>query len=425
MKLLYGEAGLGREPQPFDAHKALLCEDHSGSRESWQAISLVTEMKQALLARFTAKPDLSKIEAFEAAAAELTRRGVDADSLVRYGMIGEILGPVFVVLLIDKILPQSDSGDHLRGFGVDIEGWRSLLRVPAQVPESNDEFTSLVNSTITSVTPPLVNWVGRARLAALVSLEVPDGREFWTRANLPADHLTLVTEYRWLVERLTETYMKSWSKASLLLEYRYRHNLQPMSFPGWVLEARDVPLGDVTTAIAHRAAVEWNPLSDGPPRTAFMPAGITEHARELLANGRAMDAAALFEFAVRQWPNDVSARNNLGFCLMPVDPARALTHLNMAARQGYEPIAVNVYNRMCCHVALRQPRAALDVAEQWWKEVPYRHDQPDKTLWLPSNSGWRLERSASAESAIMELVLLVTQDEGLQNEEQRWRARAD
>lgn len=415
---------MAEETQPFDAHKALLCEDRSGSRETWQAISLVTEMKDALLNRFTEKDCTEAVGAFEAAARELTRRGVDADSLVRYGMIPEILGHVFAVLLIDKILPQSSRGDHLRESGVDIEGWRTLLRVPAAAPENNDEIIKLINTTIASVSPPLVSWVGQAKLTALVSLEVPGEQEFWRCASPPADYLTLTTQYRWLVERLTETYVKSWSKASLLLEYRYRHNLQPMSFPGWALEARDVPLDEVTAAIAHRTAVDWDPLADGPPRAAFMLAEIVEHARELLANGRETDAAALFEFAVQQWPDDVSARNNLGFCLIPVDPARALTHLNMAAREGYEPIAINVYNRMCCYVALHQPRAALEVAEQWWRERSHTQDDSEVTLWLPSNNGWRLERSASTGPTIIALAIATTQGEGQQKEERTWRARA-
>ena len=50
---------------------------------------------------------------------------------------------------------------------------------------------------------------------------------------------------------------------------------------------------------------------------------------KLLKQGRYREAAAVFEFGVQQRPEDAEVRNNLGFCLIPVEPREALGHLDL------------------------------------------------------------------------------------------------
>lgn len=170
--------------------------------------------------------------------------------------------------------------------------------------------------------------------------------------------------------------------------------------------------------------MHWDPASNGPPRTEFLLAEMTSHTRELLMSGRRGEAAALFGFAVQQWPDDSTAHNNLGFCLILDDPARALSHLTTAARQGYEPLVINIYNRVCCHVGLRQPRAALEVAEEFWQTRPPDWNDPGSgTLWLRSGETWELALEADARQALLDLLLDTARAQGWHDDEERWSAR--
>ncbi|MBP2704373.1 hypothetical protein JOL79_11170 [Microbispora sp. RL4-1S] len=416
---------MGEETHPFDAHRTLMCEDRAGSLAGWQVSSLLTEIADVLMVRFMPENDHEELYGrFEAAASELDRRGLDADSIIRYGMLSEILGPLLIELLIGQILPGEDRGDQLWQTRVDVEGWRKLLRMHSPPTGGTEEVSDLVNTTA-EVFAPLLNWAAQASMSDLVTLRLPDHEQFWKCIPLPRDYRAITIQYRWLVERLTATYLKQWTLASLLLEYRFRQNLQSMSFPAWVIEARDVPLDDVAKSIAHRTAVDWEPASEGLPQPKFLLAEMANHARGLLKAGRAADAAALFEFALEKWPDDIEARNNLGFCLISSDPERALTHLNTAAREGYEPALVNTYNRMCCYIALHQPRAALEVAELWWQAASLEaHAGLSATLWVPSRDGWDLQIAVEATSALITLAVQLASGQGWQDEERVWRARA-
>ncbi|MEV0591335.1 hypothetical protein [Nonomuraea cavernae] len=411
---------------PFDARRQLMCEDHTGPRESWTLSSLVTDMRDALRERFEPVGERGDpLKRFNAASRELTRRGLDADSIVRYGMVVEVLGPMLTVLLIDLILPDGNADSGLRVSGVDLDGWRTLLGVPAGELTSHSEITSTLEKTTTSIFGPLLNWVGTAAIGALVNLSLPDTKDFWKCPPPPRDFRVLAYQYRWLVERVTETYVKAWSTASLILEYRYRQNIEPMSFPAFVWETRDLDLDEVSREIAHRTSAEWNPSPNAPPNSEFLLQQMTTHARSLLVAGQRAAAAALFEFAAQQWPDDASAQNNLGFCLVLDQPDRALRHLGLAARMGYEPMPINAYNRMCCYVALNQERHALETAEEFWRQRGDLVQNQDRAIvWILNEEGqWSLDRKARPWSVLVGLAISIAQRQGWQEEEDRWRPR--
>lgn len=60
-------------------------------------------------------------------------------------------------------------------------------------------------------------------------------------------------------------------------------------------------------------------------------------AMDLLRDMKFDEAAALFQFAVDESPFDPSALNNLGFCLMPIDPREARIALHRAAELATNP----------------------------------------------------------------------------------------
>ncbi|MEV7966091.1 hypothetical protein AB0O34_08915 [Sphaerisporangium sp. NPDC088356] len=416
---------MDEESPPFDARQDRMCEDQAGPRAAWKTSSLIGELQDVLLQRFHSNQEkrAEYLRRFDAASRELTRRGLDAESLVRYGMMSEVLGPMLALLLVSHILPRRDSGKDLRDNGVDIEGWRLLLNIPDnQAAHTFSQTHEVVVQVSGKIFPPLLNWVRNADLDSLFQLTLPDSEEFWAPARAASDEGSLRHQYRWLVERFTESYLNQWSLPSLHLEYRWQQDIDPISFPAEIMKDRVLPMQKLAAEIAYQAVVNSSALSET-PAVSFM-GELQDHASTLLQEGKYSDAAALFRFAVLQWPNDAKARNNLGFCLLPEDAAGAQEPLNSAARMGYEPYAINAYNRMCCYLKLHQPRTALAIAKEYWTERPDELDT-EGLLWEMTPDGdLNLATSALVRLTMAQLVISVARLHGWSDEEQVWTKRA-
>lgn len=408
---------------PFDARKTLMCEDPNGSREKWRTTSLVLEITDVLQTRFRRdKSHEAAARRFKLAADELTRRGVDADALARYGMLEELLGPLLIALLVTHVLAHTELEEELVAAKVDVEGWRALLRIEVtEAAVEREHMTALLEQAISRVLVPMLVWGGRAPLSALLTLSVPSEEEFWAPITVEGADVELREKYRWLVERYTESYVNEWDKASLYLEYRYQRNLEPTWFPAAVLDDRRPPLSELEAEIAARAAGLSQPATNEAPMVNFPVHGMTDHARSLLEAGRIRDAAALFEFAVHQWPTEPAAHNNLAFCLIPENPAQALVHLQQAQRLKYQPLSLLAYNRACCYVTLRQPRAALDTLTEYMASQPKTRWLGMATLWRRAESGWRLVTDVELLPELVLLAASIASSEGWLSEERSWR----
>ncbi|MFI6510295.1 hypothetical protein ACIBCT_22040 [Streptosporangium sp. NPDC050855] len=418
---------MDEESCAFDARKTRMCEDQEAPRSRWRTSSLVSELQDSLTSRLALKPEErdKQIHRFKLALQELTQRGLDAESLVRYGMIPEILGPVLGVLLVHRLLPHSGVDTDLQGSGVDVAGWRSLLKIPAATSATSaapSQVQELVLEVSREVFDPLLDWIRHADLNELVHLIPPEENGFWSVTESVEDETHLRHKYRWLVERFTQTYLANWSLAALHLEYRWQKDIDPSSFPDSIMRDRNVSIEDLNAEIAHRAVLESKSISESLTPTLFLMSELENHAVTLLRERQYSESAALFNFAIQQWPNDPRAHNDLGFCLLPENPSKALIHLNNAARMGYEPYAINIYNKMCCYLSMHQPRAVLALAEEFWRERP---DELDSTgvIWKMTEGGWRLVQDAYVRAAIAGLVVSVASAHGWKEDEAVWKSR--
>lgn len=147
---------------------------------------------------------------------------------------------------------------------------------------------------------------------------------------------------------------------------------------------------------------------------------MTRHAEKLLRQGRYREAAAVFEFGVQQRPEDAHVRNNLGFCLIPVEPREALDHLRAAANMGYEPSATNAYNQMCCYVAIGRSRAALNIADSEYKKPEAK--QMTSFLWRSREGRWELFDSENSFNDIAVFAAEIARSEGWKDQEESWRS---
>ena len=117
---------------------------------------------------------------------------------------------------------------------------------------------------------------------------------------------------------------------------------------------------------------------------------------------------------------DPALRNNLGFCLIPVEPRRALEQLKAAANMGYEDGATNAYNQMCCYVAIGRSRAALNVADL--ESHKQSREAKDVLLWRQTIDGsWGVFESDYPLN-LSGFAAEVARIEGWKDQEEHWAA---
>lgn len=411
----------------FDARQTLLCEQSPRPDPRWSTVSLVTAVRglvswtpaETLAWPPESSPD-SRLTAFRAAAGELTRRGVDADSLVRYGMRNEIAASLMSFLLIKTL--GLEIPELVEQRGIDIDAWNAAMpssRAIIRHDISLENIAQAVNSSIESQVPVILPWIMRAPLTSLVTLSPPELLSFSEPAPIVTSDSSLYEQYAWLVDRFSTTSVHDWLTSSLHLEYRWHAEREPPPCPVDLMSQRELNLDSVNGEIAQRAVLNV-PAGEPDPESALA-ADMANHAGALLAQGRGQEAIALFEFASMRRPSDAQARNNLGFCRIPEDPKRALLDLEAAASMGYHDMVVNIYNRVCCLMEMRQARAAIALANSYWE---IKADTSNGAiLWLQANGTWKIHQVDDPHQALAELIISVSRAAGLPDDEVTWRER--
>lgn len=109
--------------RPFDARRAMLIDSNQPPHE-WRPVSLVVALRAALLQEPTTLPlpvNNHRQRTIRAIMDELTNRGLDGDSLVRFGMGPEIMGAILEFLIPDWFATT--------GFDVSVSASRSTLAI--------------------------------------------------------------------------------------------------------------------------------------------------------------------------------------------------------------------------------------------------------------------------------------------------------
>ena len=408
------------DERAFDAVECYLSETDPEPSAKWRTSSLVTAI-HGLIRRgpeFAGHTPEARRHIIRRAADELTARGLDALPLIRYGMPREVTAPVTSALLL-KIM----FGDSILFAGVDAEGWRAALGIEPLVPftgnNSLQETVDQFGEVIVPAVPRIRQWVSGASLDEIISLTPPPSDMLATPAAAVAGEHELRVLYRWAVDHFAKTFYKDWATTSLHNEFRWLDGDIVPPCPADLMRDRGVLRKDLSEEIARRAVYQ-SPAPDAGDSVADE---MTRHAATLLQQGRRKEAAAVFEFGVRQRPDDPEIRNNLGFCMIPIDARAALDHLKMAANMGYRPTATNSYNQMCCYVDLGRSQAALNIAEMEWHRVTSDSEQLKTMLWKLSDSGeWELTDNDNVAKTIAAFAGDISRREGWTEQEEFWRA---
>jgi hypothetical protein len=337
--------------------------------------------------------------------------GLDGEALVRFGFAQEIAVSLAVALLEAALERSGPFEQWSKALGIE-----SAFRIEPQ--SKPDGGTSITFSG--GAVQALIRWVHHAPFADIVSWFPPSEAVQKRIAKGPEPAKDVRDEYRWIVDRLSGRPASKWHNRSIELEFLWRRGRRPANLPDPALVEIPVKTEEIAVEIADRALVK--PSSGASPALADQ---VSTQAKRFLHAGRYTEAAALFEFMGEHslLPTQ-QCLNNRGFCLIPCEPTTALHFLQAAAHGGYSPIAVNVYNQMCCRVALRDSSAARALSELYWSDQ-FEQDAIPATLWSRNGAEWVLTESADVRALIAELALENAVAEGWPDRVTRWQKRLE
>jgi hypothetical protein len=139
----------------------------------------------------------------------------------------------------------------------------------------------------------------------------------------------------WLIDRLERTRLDEWREASLLWELRYLD--EPLDtaadagIPSTLLKERPTHFDPVIKAL--RRSVRYRMVHD-PVLDGLSYSELRDQVTALIGEGRLMSAVELLEAGVAERPYHQQLRAMLAFCLIPIEPERALDLLNALSVHG-------------------------------------------------------------------------------------------
>ena len=360
------------EGRPFDAKEVYLQDSENSAPHRWRLSALLYALKDTT----QTPPDdntpvVQRQDHVRDMLDSLAQSGIDTQSLVdpwiREHASRAIFGRVYAQWLSNRTSETSPT----------VESWVQLL--DEVVPrESEPSITSATqdpdnaDAALNSLMRATLAWSQSASLEEIIGWIPPTNLE--TAENGTIDVVTGAAN--WLFDRFTVTYLDDWSTASLRCEWQYLHGEVDTPWPRHLTKARRMAEPQLASAMAdrllrvhdrHRTHLHHFSLTDQ----------LVGPALDFLGVGRRIEAAALFEAAIRHDSDDAQAHNNLAFCLLPDSPEAAVSLLQRAIELGgpqFRHFKVN------CILALAHAgryTSALSLAHEFLlsTSTPVKHDK--------------------------------------------------
>ena len=348
--------------KPYDAREVYLQDRASGSPERWRLAAILvglSDLVQTLPPADPIKADARRADIEKLI--NLTRgRGLNFETQVLPSLRIHIGGTVFAHLLVFD--NHKDTAAKVFAFDR-TDGWLNLAKRHSEQPNPDRSLFMAVSSwALSATTGELFDWNPPVH----PSFEAPPPR---------IDHIE--DDAAWIYERFTITYLDKWSESSLCKEWLYLHG--QCSAPCLPLEmsVREIPATDLALVMADKLASQ----DTVPRKPDQLSDSLVLPAINFLIEGRRMEAAALFEAAVHNDPDSVDALNNLGFCLLPDNPERALRYLEKAAATGHGDVELINVNRLLGLASVGRRTSALDLAATHLHRYANKGPRPQTWLW--------------------------------------------
>jgi len=337
--------GPGPQARPFDVAEMYMIDSEVADLSKWRMPSLMEGLKREL-AWQSHQDRAGRRSRISDLTGELRRRGIDVESLVRYGFATTIAVAIMISHTVARLMSDEPESEFLASHG--ITPWLSLIG-PPQTDQDGDAEVDLEQ----------INWIRHW----VHSADLEDVFEWIPPSSLsPESPVTgvdssVLDKAKWLADRFTMTYLQSWHTSSLKLEWLYINGRRTAPCARGDMAARRVGELELARLLADNEM-------DGERRTVD-PSGppLVQLALQLIEDGRRDTAAAMFEAASALSPSNPEIFNNWAFCLIPDDPEKALSLLDDAAALGMEQATTVVANRLLCYLRLERYATGLALAE--------------------------------------------------------------
>lgn len=411
--------------KPFDSLELHLADtsrdaDNPGS---WSTVSLLVELR----GRLTVPPPEEVGDAnqrrhrIEQVSRELDRRQIDPERAVSEGLRTDIANAIFFTTALGGVFSQVDieNSGKISSLPRAPAGWQGLIfhDAPRLVGADSGEPDGLRIIGARVGPAALERWVETASLEAVIDWAPP--------AELSDERPTDSSEYRWLVERLTTTYLSEWSEYSLQQEWRFIQGSCPLPCPAKEMKARLVGREQVAAELADRTIRKpTTGLASAPAASA---AAYQPIALKMLEQGRRSEAAAIFEATIAMYPEDATAHNNHAFCILPDDAARALESLDRATDFGRRREPVTTGNRLMALLLLDRLATAIKFGDHvfsTWSDMaslPGSMWEPEATL----GGDPVIVRVPDVRNYVLDVLSIVAQRSGDPALRSRWLTQID
>ncbi len=268
------------------------------------------------------------------------------------------------------------------------EGWgllRDSISTPTVKGDLDPEFRRAVSG-----------WVRTADPESIIDRRPPESLLTPPTRDCRAQE----AEYRWLITRLSETYLESWGLEALETEYQYVTCMWEPSFvPTTLVGLRTESRGAVAEALAQKLM-----STDRDPKASRIHDAFTTQAINLVESGDTRGAATLLGVACDLHPDDWMLANNHGFCLIPLDPEQAVASFARAREGAPDGRAIPLVeaNDALAHIRAGRLQRAAEIIRAT-DLVPYPEDESllwtaeagefNSTLeakWIPLQDYWAL-----------------------------------
>lgn len=364
---------------PFDARSDYLA-DLDTHIDAWRFTSLLVALRECAMGNVDDRMP-SPSELLEA----VSQRGLDGPAIVRLA-----LGSTFAAGVVMHLVEHAAGGHD----GQPSE-WLETLTQLGWIQEDtteNSAFPMLNDKGLHGI----FAWFQVADPHVSLAGGVPAPEDLKDAAkHLKTDREQFAAEAEWVFDRFTETYLDGWSPESLKREWRYQNAQLSGCCPPAIMRQRLVSQPDLASRLANLA------ITDGPgPRRDLV--AVKNGAATAAIRGDLHRAVTLFEYLHETYPDDLEVQNNLAFCLIPDNPARAevllqdLLHASSADMRSLARLNLAVVR----HHAGRKDdakRLLLDMLDS------LNEDHPGAHLWdytNPGNMSWQQNRGDYAESFI-------------------------
>jgi tetratricopeptide (TPR) repeat protein len=265
----------------------------------------------------------------------------------------------------------------------------------------------------------LPTWVLEAPIQDVVTL-TPPAPELLQQVTSSGPSNNVTEAYRWLWERFGKDDLSTWSDESLRLEFQWREQDWQPPFPldGLTVDRTSDP------ELHLQMAKRWVRGQDLPDQLQLL-FQLQGQAIDFLTEQRYTEAAALFEFYLKQTPGDVLARNNLGFCLMPLRPEMALHHLESIRLETSDNPTITLINVCTALALLGRHGEALERAEYHWQRGPAESQPGGAYLWRLKDDAIELIHAPDLRLSLAHLAHGLAQHLNLPDRVRRWRERAE